>query len=162
MDLAQFLFLLLDFFLGLCLRVGDFLDFIKDLFQIVQADGVTETDEGQHVALDALDVLVDGEVGVLAKGGFDLWLVFLVCVCGFKVLIILIKVFRIIRPITRLHLQLLLFCQLLLLIKLLIFRMWVSRLVVHRVVHVHALMIKQLGEGHHCCVLEILAETPSD
>ncbi len=72
MDLAQFLFLLLDLFLGLCLRVGDFLDFIKDLFQIVQADGVTETDEGQHVALDALDVLVDGEVGVLAKGGFDL------------------------------------------------------------------------------------------
>ena len=86
-------------------------------------------------------------------------LVFLVTFHGFKILIILIKVLCVIRPVTRLYLQLLFWGQFLLLIKLLILRMRVPRLVVHWIVHIHTLMIKQLSKRHHCCILEVLAET---
>ncbi len=59
MHFSQLLLHFLQFLLGLDLGVGYVLDLGEDLQQVIEADRVTEVYEGQHVALDALDVLVD-------------------------------------------------------------------------------------------------------
>ena len=37
----------------------------------------------------------------------------------------------------------------------------VGGLVIHCVVNVSALVVEELGEGHHCCVLEVFPKTAS-
>lgn len=76
-----------------------------------------------------------------------------------KILIIFIKILRLIRPFTGLHLLFLLNSQLFLLVKHLIFRMGIPRFVIHRIVHIDTLMVEQLSEGNHCRVLKVFAKT---
>lgn len=155
---------------------GDLLKLAEYLYQVVETYRVVEVNECEHVAFYALDVLVDWLVGVLGEGGYNLLGLIFFLVIFFellrlfvifhltllKVLIILIKILRLIRPLTRLYLLLFLSRQLFLLIKHFIFCMRISRFIIHRIVHIDTLMIKQLSKRNHCCVLKVFAKTTRD
>lgn len=122
------------------------------LQQEPQAHIVPEVNEVEQIVIDVLC-----QFGyfwtVISVLSHDVVLDLLVVI--FRILILL----TVIRPVARVKIIDLLLCQYFLFIELLLGIVGVPWLVVHSVVHIGALVVDQLGKGHHRCVLEVFAET---